>query len=58
MQAETVGIPPLDPMLAQLVMIFLKGLFGPRVILIVKVTQTPANPLLLLLSPRWVELRH
>ncbi|WMV38434.1 hypothetical protein MTR67_031819 [Solanum verrucosum] len=42
--AETIGIRPLDPVLAQQIMSFLKGLVGPGVFPSVQETQAPANP--------------
>ncbi|WMV37214.1 hypothetical protein MTR67_030599 [Solanum verrucosum] len=44
-QAETIYIPPLDPMLAQQIMSFMKRLVGPGVHPTNQATQTPANPL-------------
>uniref|UniRef100_M1DM81 'chromo' domain containing protein n=1 Tax=Solanum tuberosum TaxID=4113 RepID=M1DM81_SOLTU len=55
-KVETIGIPPIDPVLAQQIMSFLKGLAGPGVLPSVQATQAPANPLLLSLLRRWVEM--
>uniref|UniRef100_M1DVT1 'chromo' domain containing protein n=1 Tax=Solanum tuberosum TaxID=4113 RepID=M1DVT1_SOLTU len=55
-QVEATSIPSLDPVLGQQIMSFLKELVGLGVLPVVPIIQTPAKPLLLSLSPRWVEL--
>uniref|UniRef100_M1AL36 Retrotransposon protein, Ty3-gypsy subclass n=1 Tax=Solanum tuberosum TaxID=4113 RepID=M1AL36_SOLTU len=42
-QAETTGIPPIDPVVSQQIMLFLKGLASPGVVPSVQATQAPAN---------------
>ncbi|KAH0743175.1 hypothetical protein KY290_031168 [Solanum tuberosum] len=51
-QAETTGIPPLDPVLAQQIMLFLKGLVGPGVPPSVQVTQAPTNHSIAIIVPK------
>ncbi|KAH0673662.1 hypothetical protein KY284_024749 [Solanum tuberosum] len=51
-QAETTCIPPLDPVLAQQIMSFLKGLVGPGVLPSVQVIQAPANSLVAIIVPK------
>ena len=51
-QDEAKGIPPIDPMLAQQSMSFLKRLAGRWMI---PPTQVPANPLVATLNPRQLE---
>uniref|UniRef100_M1DBS8 'chromo' domain containing protein n=1 Tax=Solanum tuberosum TaxID=4113 RepID=M1DBS8_SOLTU len=51
-QTETTCIPPLDPVLAQQIMSFLKGLVGPGLFPYVQATQAPANPLIAITVPK------
>ncbi|KAH0644574.1 hypothetical protein KY284_032458 [Solanum tuberosum] len=51
-QAETTDVPPLDPVLAQQIMSFLKGLVGPGVLPSVQAIQAPTNPLVVSTAPK------
>ncbi|WMV08779.1 hypothetical protein MTR67_002164 [Solanum verrucosum] len=51
-QADTTGIPLLDPVLAQQIMSFLKGLVGPGVLPSIQATQAPANPIVAITAPK------
>ena len=53
MQAEVIGIPPIDPMLGQQILSFLKGLAGPGML---PPTQALTNPLVARNVPQIGEL--
>lgn len=44
LQTETIGVPPIDPVLAQQITSFFKGLVGPRELPSFQSNQDPANP--------------
>lgn len=51
-QTETTCIPPLDPVLAQQIISFLKGLVDPGVLPTIQATQAPANSLIAITVPK------
>ncbi|WMV58961.1 hypothetical protein MTR67_052346 [Solanum verrucosum] len=51
-QGETTGVPPIDPMVAQHIMSFLKGLVGLGVLPSVQAIQAPVNPPFVAITPK------